>query len=162
MRWKTPPSTAIVSTLTDLREQIHADSAIHRKGPRTCNHQRDAGGDKEYRKLNAFECRGVLNEDQDASHDSNNSQGGQPSQEAKKERKTYGKLSNEKNGSYQIRDAVIVRTGPKRNRIIPARPAEPAKRLLNAVVKKYGTKRHPQKKGRETGPSGKKGIHGVT
>ena len=162
MRCKTAPSTAIVSILTHLREQIYADSPIHRKGSRTCNHQRDSGGNDQNRKLNAFESRGVLDEDQDASHNSDNSQGGKPSEEAKKERKAYDKLSDEENGSHQIRETVVVRTGPKRNRIIPSRPAEPAERLLNAMIEKHRGKRYPQEKGRETGPSGKKGIDGIT
>jgi hypothetical protein len=150
------------ANLTYLRQQIHADSAIHRKRSRSRNHQRESHGDQENWKLNAFERRGVLNKNQDAPHDRDDGQGGQASEEAEKERQTHSKLSNKKKGSQNVWEAIVVRTRPKGDRVTPARSTEPAERLLHAVEEKYSSKRYPQKERREAGRSGEKGVDGIT
>jgi hypothetical protein len=144
-----------------VREQIHADGAIHRERPSPGDHQGEAGGNQEDGKLEGLEACSPVNKNQDAAHEENNGQGSQPSKETEREREAHGKLLNEKESDKEVREVMAVRACPKRDRVIPPGPPEPAERVLHAMVERYGRERQSQKKRRKAAGRGKKGINGI-
>jgi hypothetical protein len=147
--------------LADIGEQIHADGAIDGKISSSRNHQRKSGGNQKNWKLERLEGSSSVDENQDASHDENNGQGGQPGKETEHQRQANGKLRNKKEGGQKVREVKSVGARPNRDRTIPPGSAEPAERVLNAMVERHGCKGQPQKKRRKAAGRGKKGIYGI-